>query len=104
MTLLCGIEGGLMKIIDGSVYSKEELIEIINHILNAEYEFTKKHYMAVYQCDKKRKLLDEAHELVKKMKSLPCTQRGLLESVEVSKKIDAIHKRVDKIEKSILID
>ena len=93
-----------MKIVDGSVYSKDELIEIINYILNVEYEFTKKHYMVDYQCDKKRKLLDEAHELVKKMKSLPCTQRGLLERVEVSKKIDEIHKRVDRIEKSIVID
>lgn len=93
-----------MKIVDAGVYNKDELVEIINHILNAEYEFTKKHYMVDYQYDKKRKLLDEAHELVKKMKSLPCTQRGLLERVEVSKKIDEIHKRVDKIEKSILID
>lgn len=93
-----------MKIVDASVYNKDELVEIINHILNAEYEFTKKHYMVDYQYDKKRKLLDEAHELVKKMKSLSCTQRGLLERVEVSKKIDAIHKKVDRIEKSIVID
>lgn len=93
-----------MKIIDGSVYSKEELIEIINYILNAEYEFTKKHYMVVYQCDKKRKLLDEAHELVKKMKSLPHTRQGLVDRMEISKKIDEIHKRVDRIEKSIVID
>ena len=29
-----------MKIIDGSVYSKEELIEIINHLLSVEYELS----------------------------------------------------------------
>lgn len=93
-----------MKIIDGSVYSKEELIEIINHILNAEYDFTKYHYMVDYQCDKKKSLLNQAEELVKKMKSLPHTRQGLLDRVEISKKIDAIHKKIDRIEKSIVID
>lgn len=93
-----------MKIIDESVYSKEELIEIINHILNAEYDFTKYHYMVDYQCDKKKSLLNQAEELVKKMKSLPHTRQGLLDRVEISKKIDAIHKKIDRIEKSIVID
>lgn len=93
-----------MKIVDGSVYSKDELIEIINHILNAEYEFTKYHYMVDYQCDKKKSLLNQAEELVKKMKSLPHTRQGLVDRMAISKKIDEIHKRVDRIEKSIVID
>lgn len=93
-----------MKIVDGSVYSKEELIEIINHILNAKYDFTKHHYMVGYQFEKKKRLLNQAEELVKKMKSLPHTQQGLLDRMEISKKIDVIHKRVDRIEKSIVID
>ena len=93
-----------MKIVDGSVYSKKELVEIINHMLNAKYEFTKKHYMVDYQHDKKKRLLNQAHELVVIMQSLPHTRQGLVERMEISKKIDAIHKRVDKIEKSIVID
>ena len=43
-----------MKIVDGSVYSKEELIEIINHILNLEYNFLRYYYLNDY-CYKKRK-------------------------------------------------
>lgn len=93
-----------MKIVDGSVYSKEELIEIINHILNAEYDFTKYHYIVGYQYEKKKRLLNQAEELVKKMKSLPRTRQGLVDRMEISKKIDEIHKRVDRIEKSIVID
>lgn len=93
-----------MKIVDGSVYSKEELIEIINYILNVEYEFTKYHYMVDCQHDKKRRLLNQAAELVEELKSLPHTRQGLVARMEISKKIDAIHKRVDRIEKSIVID
>lgn len=93
-----------MKIVDGSVYSKDELIEIINYILNVEYEFIKYHYMVDYQSKKVISLLDQAHELVVIMQSLPHTRQGLLERMEISKKIDAIHKRVDRIEKSIVID
>ncbi len=93
-----------MKIVDGSVYSKEELMEIINYILNVEYEFTKYHYMVDYQSKKAISLLDQAEELVKKMKSLPHTRQGLVERMEIIKRIDAIHKKVDKIEKSIVID
>ena len=93
-----------MKIVDGSVYSKEELIEIINYILNVEYEFTKYHYMVDYQHDKKRRLLNQAHELVLIMQSLPHTQQEMRARMEISKKIDEIHKRVDRIEKSIVID
>lgn len=93
-----------MKIVDGSVYSKEELMEIINYILNVEYEFTKCHYMVDYQSKKAISLLDQAEELVKKMKSLPHTQQGMYERMEISKKVDALHKKVDRIEKSIVID
>lgn len=93
-----------MKIVDGNVYSKDELIEIINYILNVEYEFIKYHYMVDYQYKKVISLLDQAHELVVIMQSLPHTRQGLLERMEISKKIDAIHKRVDRIEKSIVID
>lgn len=93
-----------MKIVDGSVYSKEELIEIINHILSTEYEFTKYHYMVDYQHDKKRRLLNQAAELVEELKSLPRTRQGLVARMEICKKIDNIHKRVDKIERSIVID
>lgn len=92
-----------MKIVDGSVYSKEELIEIINHLLNVEYEFTKYHYMVDYQSKKAVGLLNQTHELVVRMQSLPHTQKGLLESMEIGKKIDAIHKKVDRVEKSIVI-
>ncbi|WP_423892841.1 hypothetical protein [Filifactor alocis] len=93
-----------MKIVDGSVYSKEELVEIINHILNAEYDFTKYHYMIDYQFKKTKSLLNQAEQLVKKMKSLPHTQQGLVDRMAISKKIDEIHKRVNRIEKSIVID
>ena len=93
-----------MKIVDGSVYSKEELIEIINHILNLEYNFSRYHYLNDYCYEKKRTLLNQAAELVQKMKSLPRTRQGLLDRMEISKKIDAIHKRTDRIEKSIEID
>lgn len=93
-----------MKIVDGSVYSKEELIEIINHILNLEYNFSRYHYLNDYCYEKKRTLLNQAAELVQKMKSLPRTRQGLLDRMEISKKIDAIHKRADRIEKSIEID
>lgn len=93
-----------MRIVDGSVYTKDELVEIINHILNAEYKFTKYHYMVDYQWDKKKSLLNQAEELVKKMKSLPHTRQGLVDRMAISKKIDEIHKRVDRIEKSIVID
>lgn len=93
-----------MKIVDASVYSKEELVEIINHILNVKYEFTKYYYMVDYQSKKTRGLLDQAEELVKKMKSLPHTRQGLVERMEIIKRIDAIHKKVDRIEKSIVID
>lgn len=93
-----------MKIIDGSVYSKEELIVIINHILNAEYKFTKKDYIIGYQFKKTESLLKQAEELVEKMKSLPHTRQGLVDKMAISKKIDEIHKKVDKIEKSIVID
>ena len=93
-----------MKIVDGSVYSKEELIEIINHILNLEYNFSRYHYLNDYRYEKKRTLLNQAAELVQKMKSLPRTRQGLLDRMEISKKIDAIHKRADRIEKSIVID
>ncbi len=93
-----------MKIVDGSVYSKEELIEIINYILNVEYEFTKYHYMVGYQSKKMKKLLNQAAELVEELKSLPRTRQGLVDRMEISKKIDAIHKKVDRIEKSIVID
>lgn len=93
-----------MKIVDGSVYTKDELIEIINDILNVEYEFTKYHYMVDYQSKKAISLLDQAHELMVIMQSLPHTRKGLLERMEISKKIDALHKRVDRIEKSIVID
>jgi len=93
-----------MKIVDGSVYSKEELIEIINHILNLEYNFSRYHYLNDYCYEKKRTLLNQAAELVQKMKSLPRTRQGLLDRMEISKKIDAIHKRADRIEKSIVID
>ena len=53
---------------------------------------------------KKKRLLNQAHELVVIMQSLPHTRQGWLEKMEISKKIDAIHKRVDRIEKSIVID
>lgn len=93
-----------MKIVDASVYSKEELVEIINHILNAKYEFAKYHYMVDYQHEKKKRLLNQAEELVKKMKSFPSNRQGLIERVELGKKIDKIHEMVDRIEKSIVID
>lgn len=93
-----------MKIVDGSVYTKDELIEIINDILNMKYIFSKQHYMVDYQYEKTKRLLNQAHELVVIMQSLPHTRQGLLERMEISKKIDEIHKRVDRIEKSILID
>lgn len=93
-----------MKIVDGSVYSKKELVEIINHILNLEYNFSRYHYLNDYCYEKKKSLLNQAHELVVIMQSLPHTRQGLVERMEISKKIDAIHKKVDKIEKSIVID
>ena len=93
-----------MKIVDGSVYSKDELIEIINHLLNVEYEFAKYPYIVNYQSKKVISLLDQTHDLVVTMQSLPHTREGLLERLEIGKKIDAIHKKVDRIEKSIVID
>ena len=93
-----------MKIVDGSVYSKEELVEIINDILNLEYTFSRYHYLNDYCYEKKKRLLNQAAELVVIMQSLPHTRKGLLERMEISKKIDAIHKKVDRIEKSIVID
>ena len=60
--------------------------------------------MVDYQSKKVISLLDQAHELVEKMKSLPHTRQGLVERMEISKKIDALHKRIDKIEKSVVID
>ena len=93
-----------MKIVDGSVYTKDELVEIINHILNVEYLFAKHHFMIDYQYEKTKRLLNQAHELVQGMRFLPRTQQGLLERVEISKKIDELHKKVDRIEKSIVIE
>lgn len=93
-----------MKIVDGSMYSKKELVEIINHILNLEYNFLRHHYLNDYCYEKKKSLLDETHELLKEMKSLPRTEEGYMERVKISRKIDAIHQKVKKIEKSIVID
>lgn len=93
-----------MKIVDGSMYTKDELIEIINDILHIQYIFSKQHYMVDYQYEKTKRLLNQAHELVEKMKSLPHTRQGLVDKMAISKKIDEIHKKVDKIEKSIVID
>lgn len=92
-----------MKIVDGSVYTKDELVEIINHILSLEYNFSRYHYLNDYCYEKKKRLLNQAHELVVIMQSLPHTRQGLVERMEISKKIDALHKKVDRIEKSIVI-
>ena len=82
-----------MKIVDGSVYSKKELVEIINHILNLDYCY-----------EKKKSLLDETHEFLKEMETLPLTEEGYMERVKISRKIDTIYQKVKKIEKSIVID
>lgn len=93
-----------MKIVDGSVYSKKELVEIINHILNLEYNFSRYHYLNDFCYEKKKSLLDETHELLEEMKSLPRTEEGYTARAEISKKIDAIYQKVKKIEKSMVID
>lgn len=93
-----------MKIVDGSVYSKKELVEIINHILNLECNFSRYHYLNDYCYEKKKSLLDETHELLKEMETLPLTEEGYMERVKISKKINAIYQKVKKIEKSMVID
>ena len=93
-----------MKIVDGSVYSKKELVEIINHILNLEYNFSRYHYLNDYCYEKKKSLLDETHEFLKEMETLPLTEEGYMERVKISRKIDVIYQKVKKIEKSIVID
>lgn len=93
-----------MKIVDGSVYTKDELVEIINQILNLEYNFSRYHYLNVFCYEKKKSLLDETHELLEEMKSLPRTEEGYMARVKISKKIDAIYQKVKKIEKSMVID
>ncbi len=93
-----------MKIVDGSVYSKYELVEIINYILNAEYEFTRRHYIVDYNHQKTLNLLKEVDTILAEMKRLPQTRAGLLEWARLQKQINAIYKKVDRIEKSIEID
>lgn len=60
----------------GACIAKKELVEIINHILNAEYKFTKYQYIIDYQFKKTKTLLDQAGELLEEMESLPYSPQG----------------------------
>ena len=79
------------------------MVEIINHILNAEYKFTKYQYIIDYQFEKTKTLLDQAGELLKEMESLPYSPQGFEQRMQISKKVDALHKKVDRIEKAIMM-
>lgn len=93
-----------MKIIDGSVYSKEELVEIINNISNMEFAFLIKNYLIDYKDKKHSALLDEAEELLEEKKSLPYTSDGLVRRNEIDKRFDEILKTTIKIRKSLVVN
>lgn len=93
-----------MKIIDESVYSKEELVEIINNISNMESVFMIENYLIDYKYEKHSALLDEAEELLEEKKSLPYTSDGLVRRNEIDKRLDEILKTTIRIRKSMVMN
>ena len=93
-----------MKIIDASVYSKEELVEIINNISNMESAFLIEDYLIDYKDKKHGALLDEAEELLEEKKSLPYTSDGLVRRNEIDKRFNEILKTTIRIRKSLVVD
>ena len=88
-----------MKIVDSSVWTKEELVDIVNHILNLEHEFSRKAYVIDCCFTKQQKLFDDVDKLLRDMKS-----KSLEEIFRIHDEIDKIYKEMDKIRDSIVVD
>ena len=92
-----------MKIVDGSVYSKEELVEIINHFLNIENTLLQESYLLDYRYKKQTEILNEVDKLIQEMKKLEMPQE-IEKFIEIENKIDKIYKIVHLVEKSLVLN
>lgn len=95
-----------MKITDSSVWTKEELVKIINHFLSLDNTLLQENYLIDFRYKKQTKLLDEVEKLIQEMKGLEMLQE-IKKNIEIENKINKInkiYKIVHLLEKSLVVN
>lgn len=93
-----------MRLKNGTLFTKKELVGIINALLSIEHGFAKSNYLMKFIEKKQEELFDECEKKIEELKALEKGGEDYIDCFKkIQKEIDVLHKKAEEWNEVIVV-